>query len=213
MSVRNNYDQLIKIFTKKNLDKITAVKNVDMSSVVNVLFVIYGLRPAYWYDQWELDKSHFTQLLSFLDKFKNKGIRYKFEDDVISGNKIISEGPLIYNTNKLSSRLIHDINNKDINKLYKSKQFGEILGYGCPANPIQRNKYDCLIGYNFVINDDKGKYIHVSKEGLYGFWCNITELHKKLKQFYKISKLQTQFIKKIDERFHIEIDITLGATK
>ena len=58
-------------------------------------------------------------MLKYLDTFDTKEIKYKFKErDYIDKNKVIDEGPLIYNTKKLNKNIRYKIENIDMNKLY-----------------------------------------------------------------------------------------------
>jgi len=98
--------------------------------------VIYGHRPAFWYGCWDLNKKKINLLLHFLDRYKENGIKYKFDDGekYIENTKVVEEGPLIYNCNILSSELVTVIENNDLANTYHSPIFGKILGYTCPLD-------------------------------------------------------------------------------
>ena len=178
---------------KKDYDYLNKLLD-NHSSIINIIFVIYGIRQSYWYDIWDLDKSKLNKLLNFIKKKEN--IKYKFDDGnkYIKGKYVVEEGPLIYNTKKLNKKLLKIIENNDLKIIYDLPIFGEILGYSCAEDiySIDIKKsisifIDLYEGDNFICN-------------IYGFICHNKFINDEL---FKLIKKMNIFIKKLNKNFII----------
>ena len=137
--LKTNQNKIKKEFI--TICKILNTEKTTLYCAINILFVINGIRQAFWYDCWDLEKNSLKNLLNFLNKYKKNGIKFKFDDgdNYLKGKKVIEEGPLIYNINKLPKKLINIIENKDLKQIYDYPIFGKILGYNCYLD-IYNNK-------------------------------------------------------------------------
>ena len=65
----------------KTICKILNTKKTSiLNCAINILLVINGVRQAFWYDCWDLNKNSINNLLDFLNQYKKNGIRFKFDD-------------------------------------------------------------------------------------------------------------------------------------
>ena len=193
--------------------------STDIICVINILFVIDGIRPAFWYDCWDINSNKMNKLLKYLDKFSKNGLKYKFNDGNEGRNIIIDnnnqvrehqvrehEGPLIYNTNKLNKKLIKVIENKNIKNIYHISIFGEILGYNCPLNILKiknKKKYN-VISFNFKYNVSGNQY---RMRQLYVFYCLKKNLKNIIKNITKKAHNMSKIVKKINNNNSIILGI------
>ena len=158
-------------------------KYISNNCAFNIVLVIFGARPACWYDCWDITPGRMQKLLIYLDLFKKHQIYYKFDNNVDILNKVNYEGPLIYNKLLLSKYLIEQIENKDLSILYQQKIFGRILGYNCQVDiyKIKRKNHA-----------EVDIYLQTSTKKLqvYGFYCKKTNIQKIKKRLsLKIDKM------------------------
>lgn len=110
--------------------------NKPDTGVINILLVLYGIRPAYWYDGPKLTQKQLFNLLTYLHTWKRYGIYYKFDDGThhLREGTLIQEGPLIYNHKHLTKELLKQIETVDVADTYQLPIFGKILGYSCQVD-------------------------------------------------------------------------------
>ena len=174
-------------------------KHSEITCPINILLVIYGIRPSRWYDCWNLNSSCLYQLLRFLDGYYKDGIRYKFDDgnNYINGDKVVEEGPLIYNKNKLSKNLQLLIKEHDLKKVYNYPEFGEILGYQCPIDIYDRPRCKTI---SYTVHYKK-RYI----TNLYSFLCPNYKLKRIKKDILYMGKKIEFLLKKISKKYEVVI--------
>ena len=172
---------------------------ISEGAAMNITMVLFGVRPAFYYDYQELNALKMKKLLKYLDTFDERGIKYKFGNKkYIDKNKVIDEGPLIYNIHKLNKKTIHKIENQDIEELENDIYFQSLLGIG--------NVNDVLITYRYTsygpVNNGLVKF---QEYLLYGFYCKNKINFKKL--YDRKEELET-FVKKINSRNTISLCIS-----
>ena len=173
--------------------------------IINILLVIYGIRPAFWYDCWDLNKKKINLLLHFLDRYKENGIKYKFDDGekYIENTKVVEEGPLIYNCNILSSELVTVIENNDLANTYHSPIFGKILGYTCPLDIYNNKIRKDFIGIQYNIQYNSSRI-----DNLYGFFCLRYTFKKKYNSIITYRKQLEKFVRKMNNNYDIIVDFS-----
>lgn len=142
--------------------------NLPDTGALNVLLVLHGLRPSYWYDGPKLSASKLLSFLKYLSTWKSQGIFYKFDDGIhhLRDGKLIQEGPLIYHRKLLPSKLVSIIEKKDLSNTYQSPIFGEILGYQCQVNIYDKKIQECGRTIRFVVSNNQDTPCY-----LYSFIC------------------------------------------
>ena len=179
-------------------------KDVSICSI-NILLVIYGIRQAFWYDCWDLNKKKLFNLLHFLDTLKENGIKYKFDngDNYIKDDDVVEEGPLIYNTKILKKKLVSIIEKNDLKIIYHYPIFGKILGYTCPLNIYDKKvrKKSITIRYFIKKNDD-------TFTSVYSFICQKYKLKKKINNIIHSGLMMQDFIQNLHSNYKIYLDIS-----
>ena len=145
-------------------------------------------------------KNSINNLLDFLNQYKRNGIRFKFDDGnhYLKGNKVIEEGPLIYNKKKLSQKIVNIIENNDLNQIYHYPIFGEILGYNCHLD-IYNNE----LRKNFIPIEYNLYYKKKKITNIYSFFCLKSDIFQKKKEIEKIKNNMDNFIKIINKDYNI----------
>ena len=195
------------IIIKKDFDELSKFLD-NFTSIINILFVIYGIRPAFWYDIWDLDKTKLNKLLNFLEKKTN--IKYKFDNgnNYLKGNQVIEEGPLIYNTSKLNNQLLQIIENDNLKVTYDLPVFGKILGYNCHEDIFNIDKTISVDIFIYFFDDNNIKY------PIYGFMCYSKDKFKNINDnLSKLIKKMDNFVKKINKKYKVQKMLILPKHK
>lgn len=184
----------------------TLSKISNIQCAINIILVIGNIRPAFWYDCWDLDSKKINKMLKYLDTFSKYGIRYKFDNETyLKNNKSKDEGPLIYNKKILNKKYIKIIENNNIKYIYNNKIFGEILGYSCPVNifRIKKTNYSTI---NFMF-EYKIKKNYYTDEQIYGFFCLTKNIKNIILDLNKKAEKMNRFVKKINKDYNIILSI------
>ena len=174
----------------------------DVRCAINIILVIGNIRPAFWYDCWDLDSKKMNKMLKYLYTFSKYGIKYKFKNETyLKNNKSHDEGPLIYNEKKLNKKYIKIIENNDIKDIYNKKIFGEILGYSCPVDILRINR----INYSTI--DFIFQYKKYYTFQIYGFFCLTKNIKNIMIDLKKKAEKMDRFVKKINKDYIVELII------
>jgi hypothetical protein len=181
-------------------------KILSINCAINIILVIDKVRPAFWYDCWDLDRIKINKLLKYLDTFSKNGIRYKFDNETyLKKNMSKDEGPLIYNIETLKPKYIKIIETNNIKNLYNNKIFGEILGYSCPIN-ISRIKKKNYSSIDFIIQYETKQSKYNNKQ-LYGFFCLTSNIKNIIGNLNKKAEEMNRLLKKINKNYNIILSI------
>jgi len=189
---------------KSIFNKLSKISNINCA--INIILVIGKIRPAFWYDCWDLDKDKMNKLLLYLDTFNKYGIKYKFDNDTYKkSNKSKDEGPLIYNVKMLNKKNIKIIESTDLKKIYSNKLFGEILGYSCPLN-VLRIKRENYCSIDFYLKFKKNS-LYITKQ-IYGFYCSSSNIKNIINDINNKALKMNKLIKKINNNYTITLSIS-----
>ena len=159
---------------------------ISEGAAMNITMVLFGVRPAFYYDYQELNAFKMKKLTRYLDTFKI--IKYKFCHNDL----------LIYNIHKINKKTIHKIEIQDIKELENDIDFQSLLGYGTVNDVHIMYRYT---SYGPVNNG----LVKFQEYLLYGFYCKNKINFKKL--YDRKEELET-FVKKINSRNTISLCIS-----